>query len=193
MNKRLIATAYHEAGHVAARLLTNRRFKKVTIIPSKGKVDNQIESFGHVDSVGIGIDWDGLSFVRPLEFRKFFISDFISVSGVVAEKIHTGRFNYGGANSDFRHWEDTTLLNLSEELGRKYQKFLFKYTEEVFSMDENWRNITAIAESLLEKKTLKYNEVLDVVKQSNIIFYQSVERKKIEIEQTKTMLTHPEK
>jgi len=45
MNKRIIATAYHEAGHVEELLLTKRRFVNVTIAPKK-EADNDSITYG---------------------------------------------------------------------------------------------------------------------------------------------------
>jgi len=43
------------------------------------------------------------------------------------------------------------------------QKFLIEYTREVLEMKVNWIRITAIAEGLLERGTLSYDQVWDVI------------------------------
>jgi len=165
MNKITIGAAYHEAGHVVALLLTDRRFEYVTIVPTKGKVDKSIK-LGHVKTKPYKFKKGDvtLSFFMPNEFQSFFRYNFLNIAGHVTEKIRTGRYDNLWDSSDFRKLVYITLENCPDNLRRSYEKFLFDYTKEVLTKEANWKRITAIAEALLEKKTLNYNEVNEVLR-----------------------------
>jgi len=165
MKKRIISTAYHEAGHVIALLLIKRRFKYVSIVPEKSKNAYESGTLGHVKSFPLRnkYQWEINTFLDPAIFDKYFKDDFVKVAGLVAEKIHTGRFNNLGAGGDFRKLFYTTLMDMPDKLSLGYQKFLIEYTREVLEMKVNWIRITAIAEGLLERGTLSYDQVWDVI------------------------------
>ena len=167
MKKKTIDAAYHEAGHVVALILINRRFKYVTIVPEENKDDPfPVKTLGHVKEYPLKnkYQWEINYFFDPSVIDKYLKDDFTKVAGIIAEKIHTGKFNNLGARGDFRNWVDTTLHDLPEKLSLSYQKFLLEYTKVILEMNINWIRITAVAEALLERKTLSYNQVWEVIR-----------------------------
>jgi len=175
MSKGIIYAAYHEAGHVLALLLTNKRFKYVTIVPENMKDGYGIETSGHVRGIPSEIknQWEIPSFFKPVKFNRYFKNDFIKVAGLVTEQIYTGKNNKTGAGGDFEEWINVTLLGLPNKLSSKYQKFLLDYTKEVLELKINWLHITAIAEALGERETLSYAQVIDVFMQSSKMWRES--------------------
>jgi hypothetical protein len=169
MNKGSINAAYHEAGHVLALLLTTRRFKSVTIIPENMKDVDGIKTSWHIRGIPSEIknQWKIPSFFKPVNFNRYFKNDFIKVAGLVAEQIYTGRNNKTSVGGDIDAWINVTLLGLPDRLNSKYQHFLLDYTKEVLELQINWQHITAIAEALIERKTLSYSQVIDVFMQSS--------------------------
>ena len=169
MSKGIINAAYHEAGHVLALLLTTRRFKFGTIVPENMKDEYGIKTSGQVRGIPSEIknQWEIPSFFKPVNFNRYFKNDFIKVAGLVSEQIYTGKSNKTGAGDDFDEWINVTLLGLPDKLNSKYQHFLLDYTKEVLELQINWQHITAIAEALIEKKTLSYAQVIDVFMQSS--------------------------
>lgn len=169
MSKEIISATYHEAGHVLALLLTTRRFKSVTIVPENIKAGYGIETSGNIRGIPSDIknQWEIPSFFKPVNFNRYFKNDFIKVAGLVSEQIYTGNSNKTGACDDFDEWINVTLLGLPDKLNSKYQHFLLDYTKEVLELEINWLHISAIAEALLEKKTLSYAQVIDVFIQSS--------------------------
>lgn len=158
MKRRLDYTAYHEAGHAIAYLLMDKKFKVATIKPEGN-------ALGYVSHKrGNSYNFEFSSMLYPEKFNNHFTEDFINIAGFVAERIYSGRNNKIGADKDFRDWVDKTLLDLPKKLSQKYQRFLLEYATEVFELRINWIRITAIAEALLERKTLTYVQVWEVIK-----------------------------
>lgn len=58
MKKSIVSTAYHEAGHAVAYILTNKRFKYVTIVPTKSKDAYEPGSLGHIIPISTKITRD---------------------------------------------------------------------------------------------------------------------------------------
>lgn len=165
MNKKLESTAHHEAGHAIACILTNQRFKVVTINPDT-------DSLGHLKHEKSFIsalkrNHNHKSFLNPADFNSFFKVDFIRISGLVSEKIYKGRFNHIGAGSDYQNWIDSTLLDLSCQLNSTYQRFLIQYVFDVLSSETAWSNIKAVASVLMQKRTLTYLETKQIIIEDN--------------------------
>ena len=166
MNKRLDCIAFHEAGHAVAHILAGIPFKYVTILEDKEKDEHGVLSLGHVmdDKPKTVEEWDKYSLLDPKEFDIFFKDDFIKLSGFVAELLYKGRASYKGSKGDFRHWAGTSLNKLPEKLSSKYQSFLLEYTFNVLNDKTTWSNIVAVTLALIDKDTLSYKEVCDIIK-----------------------------
>lgn len=155
------ATAYHEAGHVLAFLLLNRKFKLVTIKPdgvSLGAVNHRKVS---------GSKFEASSVTNPDQLAKFFTHDFIAGAGFVAEKLFSRKNNLKGAASDFLQIYNSTLQDLPERFSQKYLSFLSEYTATVFELRLNRSALSAIALALIERETLSYDEVIKIYIEAN--------------------------
>lgn len=153
------ATAYHEAGHAMAYILSGKKFRYATI-----KENNA--SLGHVRQRASRISIDNYinsMIVTPTDFPKLFLHDFINISGFTAEGIHTGKFNGKRALEDFMGIVDVTTHDLPERFVKQYMGFLSGYTMLVFQIKVNWLRIEAIADALLKRETLDYIEVINVI------------------------------
>jgi hypothetical protein len=171
MNNDIDYVAFHEEGHAVAHLLTETPFKYVTIKPDKEKDEHGLRSLGGVvlENPLSNEEWDQYSIMNPNEFGMFFKDDFIKLSGLVAEMMHRGRFNFKSSKGDFRQWVGTSLIQLPEKLSSKYQSFIFEYTFQVLQTKSNWSNITAVAIEFIEKGTLTYYEVNNIIKQKKLL------------------------
>jgi hypothetical protein len=69
--------------------------------------------------------------------------------------------------SDFRVWVFLVLNQLPKKMRRSYQHFLVDYTEQVLRESDNWHMVKVIAEALIERKILTYNEVQEIVFNTN--------------------------
>lgn len=156
-------TAYHEAGHALALILLKRKFKYVTIRPDQDS-KGQVRYHGNSRKVNT----ERYFIFNPSDFQRYFKHDFKTIAGMVAEKMYTGRSNNAGAKSDYDIWIDVTLLDLPEKFSLVYQRFLMKYIIEVFSIEDNWKSIQAIASALMKREVLTYHEVIDVIRRKTI-------------------------
>jgi len=153
MNKRIkddAATAYHEAGHAAAYILTNRKFKHVTIKPdedSSGSLVPHLRSKGAMHFYNMSIE--GLS--------SYCIR---SLSGPIAEFIRTGRNNHVGAKSDYQHVGEVILSVFGEDgpTVQLFLKFIKSHTKDLLLA--NWDFVERIAHGLMEHEALSYQDVI---------------------------------
>jgi len=168
MNKKLDCIAFHEAGHAIAHILTGIPFKYVTIKEDKEKDEHGQRSLGHImnEKPIIKEEWDQYSMLNLNEFNIFFKDDFIKLSGFVAEMIYRRRSNYKSSKEDFRQWVGTSLIKLPEKLSSKYQSFILEYILQVLVVERNWSNITAVTLALIDKETLSYDHVCNVIEQN---------------------------
>jgi len=159
MKTEIESTAYHEAGHVIAYLLTERKFRYVWI----DEVEKD-HKFGEVVGYNSKRNLQNSSFTDPLAFVKHFEFGFQKIAGIVTEKLFMEEPMEIMDSNDFQEWSDTNLMVIAEDLRTLYANFLLKYTMEVLGEIENWKNIKAIAETLVKRKSLKYTEVLLIYK-----------------------------
>jgi hypothetical protein len=114
-----------------------------------------------------------MSIIFPNQVGKFFIENFINAAGFVSEKIYRGRNNLKGAKSDFKNMYIRSLSDLPDSFIKKYYAFLSEYILTVFQIENNWIRIMAIAEALIERETLTYNEVINIVQNSMLTLINS--------------------
>lgn len=161
MVKRKENIAYHEAGHALSYLLTNRKFRYATIKPNpKENTYGCVVGYGSTKS----IKRDLHSYFNPDEFCEFIKYDFCLLAGFIAEKRCSGYYRNIEESYDYKKWVDGTLFKLPVRLSKNYQKFILEYISEVFSLYKNERRIKVIAAALLEKETITYKEILDILK-----------------------------
>jgi len=153
--------AYHEAGHVIAFILAGIKFKYVTI-KSKRRPDGHM-MWGRINSsfdpvhFMVGIKKEEMT--DPLHFSRFFISGFINCAGMVAEYMYFGKY-CKGSGDDFLKINDN-LSVLPKFLQDKCYSFLAAYTSFIFQ--SKIKHIKLIANELLSRETLSYDDVIDLL------------------------------
>mgnify|MGYP001068229630 CR=1 FL=1 len=147
--------AFHEAGHAVAYcyFFNGPRFKHVTIKP-KGS------ALGHV--LGRPSIW------RPDEDTgvRFFVRlrDRIirTLAGPEAERKVRGRYNQRGASDDWKSVADLVFhMAGSERQVNALMRYFDVVTEEFIEF--RWHKIEAVASALLERTTLSYKEVEQIL------------------------------
>ncbi|MCO8122659.1 cell division protein FtsH [Stieleria sp. TO1_6] len=141
---RLMATAYHEAGHAVVALSLGRLIQKVTILPGKSQ-------FG-VARLGACEIRKGRSKASkdPVEDEAL-----ILLAGMVAEARFTGQYCQQGATADLR-----TLRRLlhnrasSEGQMERLQRRLLDKTEHLLRDEGHAMAVEMIARELIEKTTI---------------------------------------
>jgi hypothetical protein len=156
MKSKISCIAFHEAGYALACLLVSKKFKHVTVKP----VGTATGYVPQKKSKSPTPDFDSVT--DPVHFYKFFVEDFLNVSGFIAQKMYEGKRDFKVAESDISRIPESALPGLSERFITNYNNFLAEYTFAVFSKEINWLRITAIAESLIKKKVLNYADVINI-------------------------------
>lgn len=135
------AVAYHEAGHAYAHLLTRIPFEYVSI-------KHEEECEGRI-SGGI---------------KEGFSGAFILISGYVSERLYTGRYNMFTARADFKDLFDIWLSDFPKPA--EQEKQLIKYARRV--LGARWEQVKAIAEALLERETLTFEQVDTISREASL-------------------------
>lgn len=162
--KKLISTAYHEAGHAAAAI-----FQDIKI--DRASIEEGDDYLGMVTTEGLGrvaraldraaYDDDAITPNRRVYIEKRIIE---LLAGGIAERKHKGRNNYRGSSEDRRFAVDL-MLRLTggdtEEAG-KYFDWLYYRAERL--IHGRWPFVEAIAQALLDKTNLTSDEILQVVR-----------------------------
>lgn len=142
---KLVAVAYHEAGHAVMAVSLGRSIQKATIVPA------QIQTGG----VRLGT-------VKMHQVRNQGTHDMLEDSvmilfaGMVAEAQFTGSYCPGGAASDLRAIERllATRANTQRQLEKLHRRMLDK-TEHMLGDQVHEKAIELVAAQLLEHQTIK--------------------------------------
>lgn len=149
------ATAYHEAGHVAAQLYFRHPFKYVTIISND-------ESLGHVKHklnrrVKEIIEYD----TPTASDERYFKHEMISLmAGGASEAKYLGlkKFTEGCEN------DLSLLVDFCQGIGiynialTHYSNYIIETAKDLFEKEELWNYVKALDDLLNKKKTVKYLE-----------------------------------
>jgi Peptidase family M41 len=138
-DSRLIATAYHEAGHAVIALALGKAIERVTILPNQCYLGACQIQKGRIKPTK---DW--------LEDEML-----ILLAGMVAEARFTGRLCTQGAAQDLRGVRRLAMMRAAGErqIERLERRMLDK-TEYMVNDDIHWSAIEAIAAELLKKETI---------------------------------------
>ncbi len=158
--------AIHEAGHALGYILTERPFAFVTINPGKLKIHTDGKSLGYLQPITPYYhDKSAYSRLTPPEFFQNFSEDVTILSAYVAQRIFSKDFDRTGSKTDFLALNNSGLINQPEPLRTAYKRFLIAYTFQLLSLNVHKQMLIEIADELLKKKTLNYDEVKKIVDQ----------------------------
>jgi ATP-dependent Zn protease len=158
-NSRDVATAYHEAGHAVASFCVGARLKKITIIRA-GDYSGLCE---HAKIIhGKFPECDGSGRMRLAWERRVIVA----LAGPIAQKLHSPRsFRRYHASSDF----PTALLVASHTTGSENEASAWLKWLEIRATDLlefRWESVKALAEELLQLRTLDGESALRVIQLS---------------------------
>lgn len=158
--KQIVAT--HEAGHAVICFIQGYDFKSITIVPNK--------------LVGSDGDFKRDPLKEALENknldeagRKKWMLDKITrtLSGGLAVYQLTGDRNNLGMNPDLNSaWELAKMLVKDKEKTTELNTALASIAGELIRNDRNWAAITALAKALMKRKTLDYEEAVEVIEKA---------------------------
>jgi len=152
------ATAYHEAGHAVACYYLGVKVKSATVVPDKDK-----GTHGHVryEKMFRGLDPEiDLSGRARLQMERNII---ISLAGAAAQRRYSKQSwrHYHGA-SDFDAVADLALrIGGDSDGANKFLDWLDHRTDQL--VKTRWQDIECVARALLERKTMKGSEIVEVI------------------------------
>ncbi len=147
-NDKLMATAYHEAGHALIDLVYGFTPETVTIIPQKGNAGHA-DNFWHKDSYDFAQYLSGEDIDLPDEKQIEYLVISL-MAGIIAGAFYTGQYDWYGANNDFNRILDQFLsygINDIPDLQPYFDK-----TFELISSHN--KELHKIANDLYQYKTL---------------------------------------
>lgn len=158
--------AIHEAGHAFAHVLFKIPFNYVTIVPD---TEGVINLGGH--TLGYIMPIEPYSAKRestyskliPDEFFLCFAEDVTILAGSVAEAIFRKKFNKYSAKADIAILINNRQINHPEPFRSRYRSFLISYTYLLLKQKENYKMVVKIADELMQKKTLDYDQVRKII------------------------------
>lgn len=163
--RQLEKTAYHEAGHAVVAYLLGRSVRLVTIVPSE---DGTL--LGHVLYVPPRLKDEYQYWGSPSLKRAAFENIVrISLAGSIAEGRMAGRQSHRQASSDYRYAVEVVsgLVGDDRELSA-YLNWLWISTENLLSVKPHWRAVEALAQKLLELRTIKGKDAKEIIRNALI-------------------------
>lgn len=162
--KKLIATAYHEAGHaVASHVLKYApKTKKLTIEPEPefGNLGHALAFF--MPSLKPDLE-DDLKTMARLEARVI-----VLLAGPESERKYTGRYNNAGAAGDHADAADYALrMDSNSTCMAAHREYCRQRAIQL--VDHQWKMIEKLAEALLEHKTLNGKQVRAILDESHAL------------------------
>jgi len=186
---RLRAVAYHEAGHAVAALRFGVDIEKVTIEP--GTVEGGSCSDGEQESY-IGLVKIGLEMTMDID--RYDTEDFARLQQYCIINLcsRPAEAGFWGRNNNFAGWVDRDhvldvikgVFGSSDNGGPldRAVKAFYRYqaAEAELLIERNWHAVEAVAEALMERKTLTGDEVRAVVLKANLARLPKEQREKLE-------------
>lgn len=144
VDPRLIATAYHEAGHAVMALVLGRPVERITIVPGKTHA---------------GISTAGRCQIQKGRFRpsKDELEDEVLIlfAGMAAEAQVTGEYSTGGAVQDLRAIRRFVESRAGgQRQVERLERRLLDKTEYLLSDSATWQAVQLIVGQLLEHQTI---------------------------------------
>lgn len=159
--EKLERIAYHEAGHVVVAVLRRRRFRFVTIEPHEDKIYGG--SLGRVEEthpldIGSLPDYETRKHMR-VKLRGEIM---FCLAGEPAVNIFTERQRRTGVVDDWGAEIIAAVLCRTPEEKWQYLNRLTRRVEVM--LRQNWPAVRAVAEALLEHRTLNYLKVRQIIR-----------------------------
>ncbi len=143
-SKKLIATAWHEAGHAVMAMIVGRPIQKVTVSPA------------NLQTGGVRLGAVKIQKGRSKATRDWLEDEvLILLAGMVAESRYTDQYSRAGAGHDLRAARKlmATRANSQRQL-EKLERRLLDKTEHLLNDASHLRAVQRIAAELLEKQTI---------------------------------------
>jgi len=147
--RRLAATAYHEAGHAVAAIDHEWKVRRVSIAPTA-------DTLGHMmrykkSSFRPDVDAESIKARTQLESLAI-----ICMAGEAAERRYTGRRNRVGAASDIRKIADLVSYRFrnDERVVMAYYRYIQEYADAMMRNPLVWTKVRAVARLLIERTTI---------------------------------------
>lgn len=143
---RIERTAYHEAGHAVAAYVRRLRFTSISIIPYRGTLGRC--EFSETPVI-IDLKSPRIGHAR----RRVETLIIVSLAGVIAECLLTGRNNWRGAHADLHDAADYAayVTGSEDELGA-YVRWLWEHTRMLLAAPPCWLAVQGLAAALLEDR-----------------------------------------
>jgi Peptidase family M41 len=141
---RVERTAYHEAGHAVAAYLRHLRFTSISIIPYRGTLGRC-----EFSEAGVILDLDLRAMSRTR--RRIETLIVVSLGGVIAECLLSGRNNWRGAHADLHDAARyASVVTGSEDEMGAYVRWLWEHTRMLLSAPPCWLAVQRLASALLD-------------------------------------------
>lgn len=162
--KQLQSTAYHEAGHAIAAWARGLRFRYVTIVPHDGRLGH----IRHAYPKWFRPDMEFDARHRNLGERHIIMS----FAGQIAEAKFLGKRPRYGQRGDNEQAADLALAlcHGSPATVDAFLKYCWCSSADI--VDIRWEYIQALAVALMQKRTMKYRDVLALIAEL-LVFDQS--------------------
>ncbi len=145
---RVERTAYHEAGHAVAAYLRHLRFTSISIVPDTGTLGRC-----EFSETAIVLDLDSSAALRTR--RRIETMIIVSLAGVIAESLLTGRHNWRGAHADLHDAARyASLVTASVEELRAYERWLWEHTRTLLRARPGRLAIQQLAAVLMEDRRI---------------------------------------
>jgi hypothetical protein len=160
--RKVMATAYHEAAHAVLSVRLGRYVKKVSIVP-EGHVLGLVVNGKHPK----WLDPESVTDARTFKYIEREVM--IAFAGHIAESKFTGHSNHVGATSDYRCAVDLAGYYCGNDREtEKLLDWLWIRTENFLSLRHNWKAIEAVAAELVMRKTISGRAARRVIFESFI-------------------------
>lgn len=159
MSKKLLATAYHEAGHAIMTIERYMRFRYVTIEPDEecaGKVVRYKNSLYKII--------EGSSLMDPFKQAGLIEAEaLITYAGEIAQqKGVPGSLRRYQLSSDHGKLLDSVGASPDDGVGLLYNKYLHAKAKQILDQPWVWSRVEAVANALIVNKTLSEKEVKQI-------------------------------
>ena len=152
----LEVSAYHEAGHCVAACLVRKRFRLVTVIPKKEYLGKFVpDKLARMD-------------IASAEVKSCKAWIFIGLAGLVAENKFASPNKINKLPSS--HPDLDTITDIADRLcwsseeRDAYLNFMWVRTRNI--MEKYWKAVQAVAQDLVNRKTLHYKETQQIIKKA---------------------------